>query len=123
MSIEMVGRLAGAAELRDEDTGAHIARIGFYSNKIAEAMGLSVELIEAITFSGRLHDIGKIGISDSILLKPGPLTREEFETIKTHTTIGERILSGSAYPRHQTGGFNCAKSSRTVGRGAAIHGA
>jgi len=98
MSIEMVGRLTAAAELRDEDTGTHIARIGFYSHEIAKAMDLSMDFIEAITFSSMLHDIGKIGIPDSILLKPGPLTREEFETIKSHTTIGEKILSGSAYP-------------------------
>jgi len=98
MSLEMVGRLTAAAELRDEATGTHIARIGFYSEKIAEAMGVSGGLIESITFAAMLHDIGKIGIPDSILLKPGPLTRDEFETIKSHTTIGEKILSGSAYP-------------------------
>lgn len=95
MSNEMVQRLTAAAEYRDEATGAHIARIGFYSNKIAGAMNLTTEFIENITFASQLHDIGKIGISDSILLKPGTLTREEFETIKSHTTIGERILSGS----------------------------
>ncbi len=97
-SFDMVERLARAAELRDEHTGAHIVRIGVYSNEIAKAMGLATDLTEAITFAGRLHDIGKIGIPDSILLKPGPLTKEEFETIKTHTTIGENILSGSISP-------------------------
>ncbi|MBI5676010.1 MAG: response regulator [Nitrospirae bacterium] len=98
MSLEMVGRLTSAAELRDEATGAHIARIGFYSQEIAQVMNVPMDFIESITFSSMLHDIGKIGIPDSILLKPGPLTREEFEIIKTHTTIGERILTGSAYP-------------------------
>ncbi len=101
MNIEMVQRLMTAAEFRDTATGAHISRIGFYSNKIAETIDVSPDLIETITFSSMLHDIGKIGISDSILLKPGPLTPEEFETIKLHTIIGEKILSGSDYPNIQ----------------------
>ena len=101
MSNEMVRKLTAAAEFRDTDTGAHISRIGFYSNKIAEAMDLPVDFVETITFSSPLHDIGKIGIPDSILLKPGPLTRDEFEIMKTHTTIGEKILSGSTYPKIQ----------------------
>lgn len=99
MSNEMVRKLTAAAEFRDTDTGAHIARIGFYSNKIAEAMDMPMAFIETITFASQLHDIGKIGIPDCILLKPGPLTREEFEIMKTHTVIGEKILSGSTYPR------------------------
>lgn len=101
MSNEMVSKLTAAAEFRDTDTGAHIARIGFYSNKIAEAMDMPVDFIEIITFASQLHDIGKIGISDSILLKPGPLTRDEFEIMKMHSAIGEKILSGSAYPKIQ----------------------
>lgn len=101
MSNEMVQKLTAAAELRDTDTGAHISRIGLYSNKLAEAMGAPIDFIDTITFASQLHDIGKIGISDNILLKPGPLTREEFEIMKTHTFIGEQILSGSTYPRIQ----------------------
>jgi putative two-component system response regulator len=101
MSNEIVQKLTSAAELRDTDTGAHIARIGFYSSRLAEGMDLDADFIEAITFASQVHDIGKIGIADSILLKPGPLTREEFETMKSHTTIGERILSKSAYPNIQ----------------------
>lgn len=98
MSNEMVRKLTAAAEFRDMDTGAHIARIGFYSNKIAEAMDMPMDFIEMITFASPLHDIGKIGIPDSILLKPGPLTRDEFEIMKTHSAIGKKILSGSTYP-------------------------
>jgi putative two-component system response regulator len=98
MSTEMVRKLTAAAEFRDTDTGAHISRIGFYSNKIAEAMDMPMDFIETITFASSLHDIGKIGIPDSILLKPGPLTRDEFEIMKTHSAIGEKILSGSTYP-------------------------
>ncbi len=101
MNTEMVRRLTAAAEFRDEDTGAHIARIGFYSSRLAEAMGMSTEFVETIGFTSQVHDIGKIGIPDSILLKPGPLTREEFETMKSHTTIGNKILAGSTYPNIQ----------------------
>jgi cyclic di-GMP phosphodiesterase len=99
MSNEMVRKLTAAAEFRDTDTGAHISRIGFYSNKIAEAMDMPMDFVEMITFASPLHDIGKIGIPDRILLKPGPLTRDEFEIMKTHTVIGDRILSGSTYSR------------------------
>jgi putative two-component system response regulator len=101
MSNEIVQKLTAAAEFRDTDTGAHIARIGFYSNKLAEAMDLSADFVDAITYASQLHDIGKIGIPDSILLKPGSLTKEEFETMKTHTSIGANILSGSARPKLQ----------------------
>jgi len=101
MSNEMVQKLMAAAEFRDTDTGAHISRIGYYSNKLAEAMDMPPDFIETITFASQLHDIGKIGIPDSILLKPGSLTREEFETMKTHTVIGEKILSGSKYHKIQ----------------------
>ncbi|MBI5640266.1 MAG: response regulator [Nitrospirae bacterium] len=101
MSAEMVRRLTTAAEFRDTDTGTHISRIGLYSNKIAEAMDMPMDFIETITFASPLHDIGKIGIPDSILLKPGPLTKDEFEIMKTHSAIGEKILSGSIYPRIQ----------------------
>ena len=98
MGNEMVLKLTAAAEFRDTDTGAHISRIGFYAGKIAEAMDMPMEFIEKITFSSLLHDIGKIGIPDSILLKPGPLTGAEFEIMKTHAAMGEKILSGSTYP-------------------------
>jgi putative two-component system response regulator len=101
MSSEMVRKLTAAAEFRDTDTGAHISRIGFYANKIAEAMDMPMDFIETITFASSLHDIGKIGISDSILLKPGSLTPDEFKIMKTHTSMGEKILSGSTYPAIQ----------------------
>lgn len=98
MSNEMVLRLTAAAEFRDIDTGAHVSRIGFYASKLAAAMGMPADFVERITFASALHDIGKIGIPDNILLKPGPLTRDEFEIMKTHSSIGSRILSGSTYP-------------------------
>jgi len=98
MSYEMVRRLTAAAEFRDTDTGAHISKIGFYAGKLAAAMDMPVDFVERITFASALHDIGKIRIPDNILLKPGPLTRDEFEIMKTHSAIGSRILSGSTYP-------------------------
>ena len=101
MSREITERLTAAAEHRDTVTGAHISRIGAYSKKIAEALGMSADFIEAITFASSMHDIGKIGISDNILLKSSPLTVEEFEIMKTHTLIGEKILIGSTYPMIQ----------------------
>jgi putative two-component system response regulator len=98
MGNDMVQKLTAAAEFRDTDTGAHISRIGFYANKIAKTMDMPTDFIETITFAGQLHDIGKIGIPDSILLKPGPLAGAEFEIMKTHAAMGEKILSGSTYP-------------------------
>lgn len=101
MSTEMMLKLTAAAEFRDTDTGAHIARIGFYAGKMAEALALSPDFIDRITFASPLHDIGKIGIPDSILLKPGSLDREEWAIMLTHAAIGSRILSGSTHPSIQ----------------------
>lgn len=98
MSNEMVRKLTAAAEFRDIDTGAHISRIGFYASKLAAAMDMPIDFIETITFASALHDIGKIGIPDNILLKPGPLTGDEIEIMRTHPAIGDKILSGSTYP-------------------------
>jgi putative two-component system response regulator len=98
MSTEIIRRLTTVAEYRDTDTGAHIARIGLYSSRVAEALGMSFDFIETLTFASPMHDLGKIGIPDSILLKPASLTQEEFEVMKTHTTIGEKMLKGSTYP-------------------------
>ncbi len=97
-SREIIERLAGVAEFRDTETGRHTKRIGLYSRLLAKEMGLSAEDIESIAFASILHDIGKVGIPDNILLKPGPLTFDEFELIKTHTTIGGRMLANSSYP-------------------------
>lgn len=98
MSNEVIQRLTAIAEYRDTDTGAHIARIGLYSNKIAEALDMPSSFIETITFASPMHDLGKIGIADRILLKPSSLTAEEFEIMKTHSAIGAKMLAGSTYP-------------------------
>ncbi|HYA87113.1 MAG TPA: HD domain-containing phosphohydrolase [Nitrospirota bacterium] len=97
MSSEIIQRLTAIAEYRDTDTGAHIVRTGLYSRKIAEAMNMSPEFVETLAFASPMHDLGKIGIPDSILLKSGPLIAEEFEIMKTHTTIGEKMLKGSTF--------------------------
>ena len=93
--LDTISRLVLAAEHRDEDTGAHIVRMSRYSALIAEKLGLSAKDIQNILFAAPMHDIGKIGIPDSILMKRGKLTDEEFEIMKTHTTIGSKILTDS----------------------------
>ena len=98
MSKVIIERLTTAAELRDEDTGLHVSRIGLYANKTARTLGMPDDFIETITIASAMHDVGKIGIPDAILLKPAPLTPEEFQIIKTHTTIGEKIVGGTPYP-------------------------
>ena len=94
----IIERLTAAAELRDEDTGMHISRIGMYANLIARQLRMPEDFSEMITIASAMHDVGKIGIPDSILLKPGPLTPEEFLVMKSHTVIGARILQDTSYP-------------------------
>lgn len=93
--IETIHRLTLAAEYRDEDTAAHIKRISFYCKALSEQLGKTDDFIETIFYASPMHDIGKIGIPDSILLKPGNLTYEEFGIMKSHTRIGAKILGGS----------------------------
>ena len=92
--MEVVGRLAMAAEFRDDATGEHTRRVGIGSALIAEALGLSRLFIDTLQIAARLHDVGKIGISDAVLLKAGKLSVAEFEDMKRHTLIGARLLSG-----------------------------
>jgi putative two-component system response regulator len=88
-------RLVTASGYRDEETGAHIRRMGEYAAILAQATGLKAEAVEEIRLAAPMHDIGKIGVADAILKKPGKLTDKEFKQIKEHTTIGARILEGS----------------------------
>jgi cyclic di-GMP phosphodiesterase len=96
--LEILNRLALAAEYRDDDTQEHAWRIGRTCALLALAVGLPEGEAELIRRAAPLHDIGKIGIPDAILLKPGRLSGAEFGVIKTHTTIGAEILSGSRSP-------------------------
>ncbi len=96
--IDALTRLAVAAEYRDDQTGEHTRRVGHLSALLARGLGLSDQEVELIRQAAPLHDIGKIGIPDAVLLKPGRLTPAEFEVMKTHTEIGARILAGSRFP-------------------------
>jgi len=95
--IEIIERLARAAEFRDDNTGQHTERVGQMAALLARQIGLSDTQVSLIRRAAPLHDVGKIGIPDSVLLKLGKLTAAEFELVKTHTTIGARILSGSRF--------------------------
>jgi putative two-component system response regulator len=96
--LETVHRLALAAEYRDDQTGLHARRVGMTSGRIAESIGCSTNYCQLITEAAALHDVGKIGVPDQVLLKPGRLTVSEWDQIKQHTTIGASILSGSSSP-------------------------
>jgi two-component system response regulator RpfG len=93
---ETLLRLARAGEYRDEGTGNHVIRMAKYSRLIAEALGtFSEQECEDLEYAAPMHDIGKIGIPDGVLLKPGKLNPQEWDIMQTHTTIGHAILSGS----------------------------
>jgi putative two-component system response regulator len=96
--LEILDRLAQAAEYRDDETQQHARRIGRAAGALAHQLGLPAKAAREIRRAAPLHDIGKIGIPDQILLKPGKLTDEEFDVIRTHTTIGAQLLSGSQAP-------------------------
>jgi putative two-component system response regulator len=96
--LEILVRLARAAEFRDDQTGQHTMRVGQLARQIGELLGLPTEACELIGRAAPLHDIGKIGIPDSVLLKPDRLDAEELAIIRTHTVIGANILAGSRYP-------------------------
>ncbi|MBI2751213.1 MAG: response regulator [Burkholderiales bacterium] len=93
---ETVFRLCKAAEYRDPETGAHILRMAHYSQLIARGLGLSVQDQELLLEAAPMHDIGKVGIADKILLKPARLDAEEFEIMKQHAIFGYELLQGSS---------------------------
>jgi CHASE2 domain-containing sensor protein len=96
--LEIVRRLAQAAESRDEDTGLHIERMSRMCESLGRAVGMSETETEELRHASVLHDVGKIGIPDEILLKPGRLDDEEMEIMRRHTSIGASILAGSSSP-------------------------
>ena len=101
--LETIYRLSVAAEYRDEDTGDHIVRMSRYSFFLAQKLELPEDETILVFNASPMHDIGKIGIPDEILLKPGKLTDEEFKTMMEHAVIGSRILSGSTSELLQAG--------------------
>jgi len=103
-NIELMEVLGGAIAKRDSDTNIHNYRVSIYAVRLAEAAGLDADAIRSLVAGAFLHDVGKIGISDNILLKPGKLSEAEFEVMKTHVTLGVDILAKS----------NWLKSARDV---------
>ncbi len=93
--IETIFMLTRAAEYKDEETGAHVQRISHYTRTLAEKLGMNGEFVDTIFYASPMHDIGKLAIPDHILLKPGPLSSEEWNVMKTHTIFGQKILSDS----------------------------
>ena len=92
---EIIHRLGTAAEFRDDDTGAHIYRMSQYCKVLAEGAGLDDAAAEELLLAAPMHDVGKIGVPDSVLLKPGALDEEEWRIMQAHTTMGAQILGGS----------------------------
>ncbi|MCE5312265.1 MAG: response regulator [Nitrospiraceae bacterium] len=102
MSYELLSKLTTVAEYRDTDTGMHTSRIGVFSAEIAKEIGMSSEFVDVIRYASAMHDIGKVGISDNILLKPGALTKEEFEIMKTHCEKGWNMLHDTEFDMIKT---------------------
>jgi len=96
--LETIFTMVRAAEYKDEDTGFHLQRLSHYCRTFAERLGLDQEFRDTIAIASPMHDIGKIGISDHILLKAGRLTPDEMEVMKGHTTMGSNILGKSKSP-------------------------
>jgi len=104
---EMLERLAVAAEFRDTDTGEHTKRVGERAAAVALVLGWDAQTVEILRNAARLHDLGKIAVSDTVLHKPGTLTLEEFETIKSHTTVGAKMLEHTTSRLLQMAGVIC----------------
>ncbi|MCK8824646.1 HD domain-containing phosphohydrolase [Fuchsiella alkaliacetigena] len=102
LTLEVIRRLCQAAEYRDEDSIWHLIKIGFISSTLLGEIEKDSQKIEEIYYASLMHDIGKIGIPDSILLKAGPLSKEEYQVIKEHPQIGAKILGDSKQEMLQT---------------------
>lgn len=95
---ETIQTMTRAAAYKDEETGAHVARISFYAVEIAQVLGMDADFCDVIHYASPMHDVGKIAIQDAILLKPGKFEPHEWEIMKTHAALGERLLRGSNSP-------------------------
>jgi putative two-component system response regulator len=96
--LDTIYRLSVAAEYKDKDTAAHIRRMSYYSAALARKLGWNDDQVELLLYAAPMHDVGKIGIPDSVLLKPGKLNAEEWKIMQEHTTIGGRIMADSESP-------------------------
>ena len=112
---ETLHKLALAAEYHDDDTFHHTDRVGADAAELATRLGLPGSLVRLIRYAAPLHDVGKIGIPDRILLKPGPLNPEEFAAIKQHTVLGADLLTGSI-PQSSNSGSYRPHAPRALGR-------
>lgn len=93
--LDTIFRLSVAAEYKDDDTAAHIHRMSRYSAILAQGLGLSADEVESVQYASPMHDIGKLGVPDSILMKPGKLTPQEFKEMQNHTIFGAKILENA----------------------------
>jgi putative two-component system response regulator len=132
--LETIFAMTRAAEHRDEDTGKHVQRISYYSRELAGALGMDADFTDRIFFSSPMHDIGKIGVDDQVLLKPGGFTPDEWEAMKAHTAMGAQILGNSKSPylrmgaeialnhheRWDGGGYPAGKSGEAIPLAARI---
>ncbi len=100
---ETIETLTRAASYKDEETGAHVRRISFYTEELAIALGMNVAFCETIHYASPMHDVGKIAIPDAILLKGGPLNAQEWTTMKSHTTVGAQLIGAGKSPYLQMG--------------------
>ena len=96
--LETIFVMTRAAEHKDEDTGAHVQRISYYSRELARTLGLDEQFVDKIFFASPMHDIGKIGIPDHVLLKPGSFVPDEWDVMKCHALMGHKILGNSKSP-------------------------
>ena len=96
--LETIFVMTRAAEHKDEDTGAHVQRISYYSRELARTLGLDEQFVDKIFFASPMHDIGKIGIPDHVLLKPGSFMPDEWDVMKGHALMGHKILGNSKSP-------------------------
>ncbi len=110
--LDMIWRLGRAAEFRSNETGYHIVRVGYYSKILAERLGMAKDFIETIFLTSPLHDLGKIGIPDKILLKPGKLTDLEMEIMRNHCRIGQELLDSDTIKK----GGGVASLDLSIGR-------
>ena len=96
--FDTIFTIVRAAEFRDEETGAHVKRIAVYCKELSQFLGMDPEFTDTIYYASPLHDVGKIGIPDNILLKPAKHTPEEWEIMKTHAVLGAKILGAGTSP-------------------------
>jgi len=105
--LDMIWRLGKAAEFRSNETGNHVVRVGYYSKILAEKLGATKNFTDMLFLTSPLHDLGKIGIPDSVLLKPGNFTAPEWEIMRTHCRLGQELLNTETFGQNSLGTIAC----------------